>query len=101
MPVKTRSAKSRTARATPRGDTATYQQLKGSTRGDSENRKLEKMPHERDQSASDTGNRLDQALPPMEREIDQAHDDIESGLQDTDRRGVPDDVPGSRENRGR
>jgi hypothetical protein len=59
------------------------------------------MPHERDESASDTGNRLDESLPPTGREIAKAHDDIEQGRQDTDRRGVPDDVPGSRENRGR
>jgi hypothetical protein len=101
MSVKTRSAKPRTARATARGDTATYQQPEGSTRASAENRKVEKMPHERDQSASDTGNRLDQAVPPTEREMTQAHDDVESGLQDTDRRGVPDDIPDSRENRGR
>jgi hypothetical protein len=101
MSEKIEKAKARRAPATPPGDTASYEQLQGSTRADSAPRKLEKTPNERDESATDTGNRLDQARPPTAREIAQAHDDIESGLRDTDRRGVPDDVPGSRENRGR
>ncbi len=101
MSAKTRDAKRRREPATARGDTASYGQLEGSTSGDSGTRKVEKMPHERDESASDTGNRLDEALPPTGAEIAQAHDDIEAGRQDTDRRGIPDDVPGSRANRGR
>ncbi len=100
MAANTRDPKSRDTGATPAGDTASYEQLQGSARADSTDRKLEKMPHERDESASDTGNRLDEALPPTAREIEQAHRDIEEGQQDTDRRGVPDDVPGSRDNRG-
>jgi hypothetical protein len=100
MSANTQDRNSGRAPATPAGDTASYEQVQGSTRTDSTDRKLEKMPHERDESASDTGNRLDEALPPTAREITQAHQDIEEGQQDTDRRGVPDDVPGSRENRG-
>jgi hypothetical protein len=101
MARKTARAKPRRVPGTPPGDTATYEQLHGSTRADSDSRKVEKLPHERDQSASDTGNRLDQALPPTAREIEQAHEDVEQGQRDTDRRGVPDDVPSSRDNRGR
>ena len=101
MSQKTEKRKARPAARTPPGDTASDEQLQGSTRTDSTPRKVEKMPHERDESAADTGNRLDEARPPTAREIKQAHDDIERGLEDTDRRGVPDDVPGSRENRGR
>jgi hypothetical protein len=92
---------SRRAPATPPGDTATYEQLQGSSNGRAESRKVEKMPHERDESASDTGNRLDEPVTSNDHEIAKAHDDIEQGRKDTDRRGVPDDVPGSRENRGR
>lgn len=100
MSAKTRDAKLRRAPARARGDTASYGQLEGSARGDSRTRKVEKMPHERDESASDTGNRLDEALRPTSAEIAQAHEDIEAGRQDTDRRGIPDDVPASRDNRG-
>jgi hypothetical protein len=101
MSENTEKAKALPAAGTPPGDTASYEQFQGSTRTDSTPRKVEKAPHERDESATDTGNRLDEAQPPTAREITQAHDDIESGLEDTDRRGVPDDVPGSRKNRGR
>lgn len=101
MSQKTEKGKVRPAARTPPGDTASYEQLQGSTRTDSTPRKVEKTPNERDESATDTGNRLDEARPPTAREITQAHDDIERGLEDTDRRGVPDDVPGSRKNRGR
>jgi hypothetical protein len=62
-------------------------------------RSTSKMPHERDQSVAGTGNRLDEDLPPSAREISQSLDDIESGQVDTDRRGIPDDVPGSKRNR--
>ena len=103
MSAKTEGQKSRRAPATPRGSTASPEQLQGSERTDSATRKHEKMPHERDESASGAGagDRLDEAVPPIAGEIAQAHEDIEEGLQDTDRRGVPDDVPGSLENRGR
>lgn len=100
MPKKTKRPSTRDSAADAGGDTRSYEQLQGSPSSRSANRKLEKMPHEKDESARDTGNRLDEALPPAEKEIDQAHEDIEKGLVDTDRRGVPDDVPGSRRNRG-
>jgi hypothetical protein len=100
MSQKTEDVDKRPAVGTRPGDTATYEQIQGSEPADSR-RTLEKMPFERDESASDTGNRLDEALPPNAREIEQAHEDIERGLQDTDRRGVPDDIPSSRDNRGR
>jgi hypothetical protein len=99
MPQKIEDVEPRRAVGTRPGDTASYEHVQGSEAADS--RTLEKMPFERDESASDTGNRLDEALPPSAREIEQAHDDIEQGMQDTDRRGVPDDVPSSRDNRAR
>ena len=54
------------------------------------------LPHDRDESAS----------PPVENAqhranrapIRQAHDDVESGVQDTERIGTPGDVPSSRQN---
>jgi hypothetical protein len=101
MSAKTEGPKFRRAPATSRGSTASHEQLEGSERADSATRKLEKMPHERDESASGAGDRPDEAVPPIAGEIAQAHEDIEEGLQDTDRRGVPDDIPGSRQNRGR
>ena len=78
-------------------DTRSYEQLHGEQDPKTKpHRGYEKMPHERDESARSTGNRLDQKVPPSQRQISQAHDDIESGQVDTDRRGVPDDVPSSK-----
>ena len=78
-------------------DTPSYEQLHGEQDPKAKpHRRYEKMPHERDESAQSTGNRLDQQVPPSERQITQAHDDVESGQVDTDRRGVPDDVPSSK-----
>ena len=77
-------------------DTSSYEQQHVPDANVEENRRYDKAPHERDESAQSTGNRLDQPVPPSKRQISQAHDDIESGQVDTDRRGVPDDVPGSR-----
>jgi hypothetical protein len=78
-------------------DTSSYEQLQGAQDPKTEpNRRSEKMPHERDESARSTGNRLDQKVPPSERRISQAHDDVESGKVDTDRRGTPNDVPSSK-----
>lgn len=89
-------------RAVPDTDTATYEQPQGTeVPRAAPNRPRAKMPHERDESARSAGNRLDEALPPSGRQISQAHEDIERGLIDTDRRGIPDDVPSSKRNRGR
>ena len=78
----------------PKTDTASYEQLHGEQDPKAApNRRNEKLPHERDESARSTGNRLDQKVPPSEREISQAHEDVKSGQVDTDRRGVPNDVP--------
>ncbi|MGZ8155396.1 MAG: hypothetical protein ACXWUK_08870 [Burkholderiales bacterium] len=99
MPKKTKRLHTQRQPAKPDAATASYEQPQGSSSPDATNRKLEKMPHERDESARDTGNRLDEAVVPSGREIHQAHEDIEKGLVDTDRRGVPDDIPSSRRNR--
>lgn len=91
----------RSDRAGPGTDTSTFDQAQGQDRGSTAGRRAEKLPHERDESARDTGNRLDEPIPPSDRQISQAYEDIERGLKDTDRRGIPDDVPGSRRNRER
>jgi len=52
-----------------------------------------RLPHKRDESAKATGNRLTEDPTPSGREIKQAGDDVARGLVDTDRRGVPNDVP--------
>jgi len=100
MDTKSKNARERAA-ADARGDTEAWEKLQGSPKAGAQARPLPKMPHERDESATATGNRLDESLPPMRREIDQAHADVEEGLTDTDRRGVPDEVPSSRDNRAR
>lgn len=78
-------------------DTGSYAQPQGAT-GEREtpNRPNQKLPHERDESSGSTGDRLDEDLPPSERQISQAQKDIAAGLVDTDRRGIPDDVPGAK-----
>jgi hypothetical protein len=80
-----------------KADTASYEQRQGAQDPEATpNRRNEKLPHERDESARSTGNRLDQKVPPSKRVISQAHEDVESGQVDTDRRGVPNDVPSSK-----
>ena len=78
----------------PDSDTASYKQRMGgddppAPRGGASPR----LPHERDESASATGDRLDENPTPSDRQISQAGEDVEHGLVDTDRRGVPDDLP--------
>jgi hypothetical protein len=75
-------------------DTASYKQRMGgddppAPRGGANPR----LPHERDESAIATGNRHDEKPMPSDRQISQAGEDAEHGLVDTDRRGVPDDLP--------
>jgi hypothetical protein len=75
-------------------DTRSYEHVWGEARNKSTPEAANpKMPHERDESARSTGNRMNEQVPPSKRQISQAHDDVESGQVDTDRRGVPDDVP--------
>jgi hypothetical protein len=58
-------------------------------------RQNDRLPHERDESARATGGRLKENPPPSERQITRARKDVEEGRVDTDRRGVPNDVPKS------
>ena len=98
MPKKTLNTARRRGRSDT--DTATYEQPQGSAKaGGAAKRRVARMPHERDESAKATGNRMNDAFPASERQISQAHQDIEAGQVDTDRRGIRNDVPSSGRNR--
>jgi hypothetical protein len=79
-------------------DTGTQEQIQGSKDpvAKPEHGVAPKMPHERDESARSTGDRMDQPTPVSERQISDARKDIEEGRKDTDRRGIPNDVPGEK-----
>lgn len=78
-------------------DTSSYEQLQGApiARADL-NRRNEKTPNERDESAQTTPSTRKEDAPESDERISQAHEDISKGLLDTDRRGIPDDVPHNR-----
>ena len=78
-------------------DTATtsYPQPMGESGEGAPLRPNPKMPHERDETARPAGDRKDQNTPSSDQKIAQAGKDIKNGLVDTDRRGIPDDVPGA------
>lgn len=94
MRKKTQSQPPDHDRAAPEADTTSYEQSQGAPgAGVAPNRRNERAPHERDESARATGNRLAENPVPSDRQISQAHDDVEGGLVDTDRRGIPNDLP--------
>jgi hypothetical protein len=102
MPAKSKDPQRKSGRVESDSDTASYEQLQGAhDRRHAPNQPDAKMPHERDESARATGNRLDGSRPPSERQIGHAHDDVEEGRVDTDRRGVPNDLARSGHNRER
>jgi hypothetical protein len=76
-------------------DTSSFEQLHGTQDPKTTpNRPYEKMPHERDESARPSDDRMNEPAPPSGRQISQAQKDVAAGKVDTDRRGVPNDVPG-------
>ena len=75
-------------------DTEAEGQSVGSDRGAPPGARDPQLPHERDESARATGDRLRETPAPSERRITDAGRDVERGIVDTDRRGVPNDVPG-------
>jgi hypothetical protein len=80
-------------------DTASYEQLQGSpdAHGAPGILRYPKQPHERDESANTGDDRLnDESRPPADAQISDAARDVESGRVDTDRRGIPSDVPGKK-----
>ena len=92
---KTNPPKPHPQRRPPAGqDTSSYEQPQGAPGPHvAPNRPSERMPHERDESAAPTGSRLDEQPIPSGRKISQAREDVERGLVDTDRRGIPNDLP--------
>ncbi len=75
-------------------DTASYTQPHGAPDpANPPHRRYERMPHERDESAQATGDRLKEDPVPSDRQISDAQKDVAAGSVDTDRRGVPSDVP--------
>ena len=75
-------------------DTVSERQAEGTTGHRKPAEKLNpRMPHERDESARATGDRLKEQPVPSDRQITDAGRDAERGLVDTDRRGIPNDVP--------
>ena len=96
MQTKSDDLEHRSGRAESDSDTASYEQLQGTPdRRDVRDKPDPKMPHERDESARSSGERSSESRPPPDQQIVQAHDDVERGLIDTDRRGTPDDIPRS------
>jgi hypothetical protein len=81
-------------------DTSSYQQPHGAPESQhAPERRNPKMPHERDESARSSEKSGDALRPQSDGRIVQAHDDVQSGQVDTDRRGTPDDLPRSTGNR--
>lgn len=81
----------------PDRDTSSYEQSRRSSGAPEPatepNARKPRLPHERDESARATGDRLKETPTPSDREISQAGEDVERGLVDTDRRGIPNDIP--------
>ncbi|HKO88451.1 MAG TPA: hypothetical protein VJU83_08035 [Burkholderiales bacterium] len=57
-----------------------------------------RQPNDRDEAPDGGQTGTDRDTDQLQREIPQAHADIERGLVDTDRRGVPSDVPSRKGN---
>ncbi|MES2561325.1 MAG: hypothetical protein V4637_01215 [Pseudomonadota bacterium] len=78
-------------------DTGSYSQLQGAhiKRAD-RNRRNDKTPNERDESAQTTPSKRKEDAPQSDEQINQAYEDISKGLVDTDRHGIADDVPDAR-----
>jgi hypothetical protein len=96
MTQNTRDPRSPSGTAPADSDTKSYKQRMG---GDDppapHGGPSPRLPHERDESARATGNRGNENPTPSDRQISQAGEDVDNGLVDTDRRGVPDDLPNS------
>ena len=99
MPDKTRDTIRPESRSKGPNETETFEQVWGTTNPQATERRSARMPHERDESAGATGSRLDQQVASSQPEIAQAQKDVESGQLDTDRRGIPDDIPGGPANK--
>lgn len=80
--------------AASRSDTASTEQVQGRLEpGTAPERRNERLPHERDESARATGRRQTENPTPSDRQISKAGEDVEAGRLDTERRGIPNDIP--------
>lgn len=82
----------------PQPGVAIPEEVGGSDSSTQRTKKL-RQPNERDASPDNGRSGVDNRTDVPQRELPQAHEDVERGLIDTDRRGVPSDVPDSRDNR--
>ena len=100
MPAKSKHSQAPT-RKSGDVDTSSYEQRQGAPeRREPPEKRNPKMPHERDESAQATRTNADDTMrPPADDQIVHAFDDVESGQVNTDRRGIPADVPRSTRNR--
>ena len=75
-------------------------QTRGPTGGEGGTKSTEKLrqPNERDESPDNGRIGVDGRTDVPQRQLRQAHDDVEQGQVNTDRRGVPSDVPSSKDN---
>lgn len=90
---RTKPAPENPDRTTVDPDTSTQEQPQ--VGADAPNRRPARLPHERDESAIGTGNRMNEPAPPSKRLIKDAEKNVDEGQLDTERRGVPNDVPGN------
>ena len=97
-PKRSHSAKQPSGQSKRDKETASYDQVPGATDAEGTPGAVRnpRQPHERDESARASGDRLKEDPPPSERQISQAGEDVERGLVDTDRRGIPNDIPTSK-----
>jgi hypothetical protein len=77
-------------------DTSSYDQSQGGHDRRRPGGRNPKMPHERDESAVSNATPDNEPRPPSEDRVEQAHNDVNRGLVDTDRRGMPDDIPAAK-----
>ena len=66
-------------------------------KADSLERATVRLPHERDESP-DAGLTGSSRTDPVRSEVRQAETDVERGLKDTERRGIPNDIPNQERN---
>jgi hypothetical protein len=104
-PERSRTNKKVSRRTRLNTDTSSYEQVQGAAdpavdsqadgkpRNAPALRRHPRQPHERDESASGTGDRLQEERPPSDDQISVAREGVEAGQVDTDRRGVPNDLP--------
>ena len=84
--------KQRRPRQRADSDTSSYEQVQGTPDPAAKpNARKPRLPHEKDESARATGKHEKPAR--SGAEISQAGKDVERGLVDTDRRGIPNDLP--------